>query len=165
MTRMQQNKMALIFFIVGIFGSLNVEIYRVFLVNLLVYSFFSPDVYITKLTHIFIKTTVNLEYLPPIFQCLSSGNEVMTSTTLTWLVEPVHGVLQRPSPKRRAPTPPKYCGRYVDGTGVITKKIHEEELFNHINKQHPIKFTICTGIATLYLLRTSWYIWFTRTTF
>ena len=42
-----------------------------------------------------------------------------------------------------APHPPKFWGRYVDDTGVVNKKEHEEELFQHINKQHPsIKFTI-----------------------
>ena len=42
-----------------------------------------------------------------------------------------------------APHPPKFWTRYVDDTGVIIKKEHEEELFNHINSQHPsIKFTI-----------------------
>lgn len=42
-----------------------------------------------------------------------------------------------------APHPPKYWGRYVDDTGVIGKKAHEDELFDHINKQHEsIKFTI-----------------------
>ena len=34
-----------------------------------------------------------------------------------------------------------YWGRYVDNTGVVTKKIYEE-LFDHINKQYPnIRFT------------------------
>ena len=42
-----------------------------------------------------------------------------------------------------APHPHKYWGRYVDDTGVLTKYIYEEELFDHINKQRPnIKFTI-----------------------
>ena len=42
-----------------------------------------------------------------------------------------------------APHPPKFWGRYVDDTGVVGKKQHEDELFNHINQQHPsIKFTI-----------------------
>ena len=42
-----------------------------------------------------------------------------------------------------APHPPKFWGRYVDDTGVIIKKAHEDELFNHINVQHEsIKFTI-----------------------
>ena len=42
-----------------------------------------------------------------------------------------------------APHPFKYCGRYIDNTEVVNKKICEEELFDHINKQHPnIKFAI-----------------------
>ena len=42
-----------------------------------------------------------------------------------------------------APHPLKYWARYVDDTEVVTKKNYEEELFNHINKQHPsIKFAI-----------------------
>ena len=46
-----------------------------------------------------------------------------------------------------APHPPKFWARYVDDTGVVTKKLHEEELFNHINRQHPsIKFTIETEV-------------------
>ena len=41
------------------------------------------------------------------------------------------------------PHPPKFWARYVDDTGVVIRKEHEEELFEHINKQHPsIKFTI-----------------------
>ena len=39
--------------------------------------------------------------------------------------------------------PPKSWDRYVKDTGVVTKKIHEDELFQNINQQHPsIKFTI-----------------------
>ena len=42
-----------------------------------------------------------------------------------------------------APHPPKYWGRYVDDTGVIIQRDYENELFEHINKQHDsIKFTI-----------------------
>ena len=42
-----------------------------------------------------------------------------------------------------APHPPKFWGRYVDDTGVIIRKEHEQELFDHINSQHnSIKFTI-----------------------
>ena len=42
-----------------------------------------------------------------------------------------------------APHPCKFWGRYVDETGVVTKKIYDDELFQHINKQHPrIKFPI-----------------------
>ena len=42
-----------------------------------------------------------------------------------------------------APHPPKFWGRYVDDTGVIIKADHEQELFDHINNQHPsIKLTI-----------------------
>ena len=38
--------------------------------------------------------------------------------------------------------PSKYWGRYVDDTGVVQKKEFEDELFEHINSQHPsIKFT------------------------
>ena len=46
-----------------------------------------------------------------------------------------------------APHPPKFWARYVDDTGVVTKKLHEDELFNHINRQHPsIKFTMETEV-------------------
>ena len=42
-----------------------------------------------------------------------------------------------------APNPPKFWGRYVDDTGVVIKKDHEDELFNHINNIHEsIQFTI-----------------------
>ena len=34
-----------------------------------------------------------------------------------------------------APTPPKFWGRYVDDTGVVVLNKHEDELFQHINKQ------------------------------
>ena len=45
--------------------------------------------------------------------------------------------------KEAFPHPPTYWVRYADDMGVVTKKIHEEELFDHVNKQHPnIKFTI-----------------------
>ncbi len=57
--------------------------------------------------------------------------------------------------------PPKYWGRYVDDTGVIVKKEHENELFDHINSQHnSIKFTIekedeenCLAMLDLKLIR------------
>ena len=40
-----------------------------------------------------------------------------------------------------APHPHKYWGTYLDDTGVVTKKIYEEELFDYIKNQHPsIKF-------------------------
>ena len=32
-----------------------------------------------------------------------------------------------------APHPPKFWGRYINDTGVVTKKIHEDELFQYIN--------------------------------
>ena len=38
---------------------------------------------------------------------------------------------------KEAPHLPKYCGRYVDDMGVVTRKIYEE-LFDHIIKQHQI---------------------------
>ena len=42
-----------------------------------------------------------------------------------------------------APHPPKYWGRYVDDTGVVGRGEHQQELFDHINKQHDsIGFTI-----------------------
>ena len=42
----------------------------------------------------------------------------------------------------KAPHPPKFWRRYIDDTGVVTKKEHEDELFQHINQQHKsIKFT------------------------
>ena len=42
-----------------------------------------------------------------------------------------------------APHRPKFWGRYVDDTGVVNQQEHEQELFEHINKQHDsIKFTI-----------------------
>ncbi|CAH1267006.1 Hypp3654 [Branchiostoma lanceolatum] len=42
-----------------------------------------------------------------------------------------------------APHRPKFWGRYVDDTGVVNQREHEQELFEHINKQHDsIKFTI-----------------------
>ena len=37
----------------------------------------------------------------------------------------------------------KFWARYVDDTGVVINKQYEDELFKHINDQHPsIKFTI-----------------------
>ena len=39
--------------------------------------------------------------------------------------------------------PTKFWDKYVDDTGVGVKQIHEDELFQHINRQYPsIKFTI-----------------------
>ncbi|XP_013411770.1 uncharacterized protein LOC106174656 [Lingula anatina] len=41
------------------------------------------------------------------------------------------------------PNPPKFWGRYVDDTGVVSKKTHVQALFEHINAQHQsIHFTI-----------------------
>ena len=40
----QQDKMALIFLILDVFGSLNIQIDEALLVNLLVYSFFHADI-------------------------------------------------------------------------------------------------------------------------
>ena len=40
------------------------------------------------------------------------------------------------------PHPQKFWARYADDTGIVIKKIHEDELFEHVNQQHPsIKFT------------------------
>ena len=42
-----------------------------------------------------------------------------------------------------APHSPMFWWRYVDDTGVVVLKQHENELFQHINKQHKsITFTI-----------------------
>ena len=40
--------------------------------------------------------------------------------------------------------PSKLWSMYVDDTGVVTKKFHEDESFETINQQHPVsnKFTI-----------------------
>ena len=44
---------------------------------------------------------------------------------------------------QRYQTPPTFWGRYVDDTEVVVQKKHEDELFQHINKQHKrIRFTI-----------------------
>ena len=72
----------------------------------------------------------------------SDRQHVHGLTTLTKLVEPVHGVIRRQSPGKSIP-PSEVLWRYVDDTGVVTKNIYEEEFFNHINKQHHnINFTI-----------------------
>ena len=34
-----------------------------------------------------------------------------------------------------APHTPKFWGRYVDDTGIVVQKKHEDELFQHISKQ------------------------------